>query len=352
MANSRTSTHPIPLDFPAILDANFQQINYLPPFNIDCLHKDDDWYLLCFLKEQQRNGHSYEVTFAALHAIVGTLSEQSYFHNPVNNTIGFLNQNHHLLGESGKCSFCLIKVFSTINDLSILASNKSSICQEISIALQSLIQSFPGRYSSSKENLNTETDDNYNNNKTNKSKSQALEYSLVVSNVTEVGLTYNLSKINTILLHSDGDVALNQLGYYEQGKNETSGGVSLFCDASDGIRGGFIRGTGVSQIKMDRPIALFNMFIASTGTKIALMLQRFYDTRNQDGVFGRVFYTWCPSVDELPKIKSKCFTNIPSFSHFSHAVACFFVHQYQFRHTANASDIEEVNTERKYFSKF
>ncbi|CAF0908994.1 unnamed protein product [Rotaria sordida] len=38
-----------------------------------------------------------------------------------------------------------------------------------------------------------------------------------------------------MLLHSDDDGALNQLGYYEQGKNETSAGVGLFYDASDGI---------------------------------------------------------------------------------------------------------------------
>jgi hypothetical protein len=174
---------------------------------------------------------------------------------------------------------------------------------------------------------------------------------LVVSNITEVGLLANLSKINTILLHSDGDVALNKLGYYEQGKNETSAGVSLFCDASDGIRSGFIRGTGVSQIKVNRPVALFNMFVASTGTKLALMLQRFYETRYQDGVFGRVFFTWCPSITELPKIKSKCFTNIPSFSHFANSVAYFFINQFQFRYTANKSDLIQINMECKCLSK-
>ncbi|CAF3403835.1 unnamed protein product [Rotaria sp. Silwood1] len=66
---------------------------------------------------------------------------------------------------------------------------------------------------------------------------------MIVSTCTEVGLINNLSKINTILLHPDGDVALSKLGYYEQGKNETSGGISLFCDASDGIRGVYNRGT-------------------------------------------------------------------------------------------------------------
>ncbi|UJR24352.1 hypothetical protein I4U23_005729 [Adineta vaga] len=317
MANNRASFHAIPNDFASILDTNFQQLNSLSNFDVEFLDKEDDWYLLCFLKEQQSNGHPYEVTFAGLNSIIGTLSDESCFYNPVNNSIG----------ES--------------------ASNKSSICQEVSAALQSVINSFPDRYSSAKQNLNNENDDNDRNIhlEKNKNKSQELEYSLVVSNTTEVALLTNLAKINTILLHSDGDVALGKLGYYEQGKNETSDGVSLFCDASDGIRGGFIRGTGVSQIKINRPVALFNMFVASTGTKLTSMLQRFHETRIQDGVFARVFFTWCQSINELPKIKSKSFTHIPSFSHFAHSVAYFFNNQFQFRYMANKSDVSEINSE-------
>jgi hypothetical protein len=36
----------------------------------------------------------------------------------------------------------------------------------------------------------------------------------------------NLLKLNTTLLHSDGDITLNKLDYYEQGKNETSARIS------------------------------------------------------------------------------------------------------------------------------
>ena len=72
MANNRSSTHPIPTDFSALLHANFKQLNTLPIFDIDFLDRDKDWYLLCFLREQQRNGHSFEVSFTALNAIVGT----------------------------------------------------------------------------------------------------------------------------------------------------------------------------------------------------------------------------------------------------------------------------------------
>jgi hypothetical protein len=223
----------------------------------------------------------------------------------------------------------------------------------VSAALHTVMKLFPGRYSSTTENdnINNHDNDHDNTNKI-KNKSNVEEYSLVVSNITEVGLINNLSKINTVLLHSDGDVALNKLGYYEQGKNETSAGVSLFCDASDGIRDGFIRGTGVSQIKINRPVALFNMFIASTGTKIAYMLQRFHETLVQDGVYGRVFFTWCPSICELPKAKSKCFTNVASFSHFACAVAHFFINQFQFRYSTHESDFMETNTESKYPFKY
>ncbi|CAF4425731.1 unnamed protein product, partial [Adineta steineri] len=109
---------------------------------------------------------------------------------------------------------------------------------------------------------------------------------------------------NTLLLHSDDDVALSKLGYYDQGRNETSAGVSLSCDAFDGICKGFIRETGVSQIETDSPVALFNLYVASTAIKTAHMLQRFYETNEQDGVFGRVFFTWCPTLTELPPCKT------------------------------------------------
>ncbi|CAF4818491.1 unnamed protein product [Rotaria socialis] len=324
MANNRSSTHPISADFSALLHANFKQLNSLPIFDVDFLDKDNDWFLLCFLREQQRNGRSFEVTLSGLNSIVGVLADTSYFRSVIDNKIGFLNQNHHLIGES--------------------ASNKSSTCQEISLALKTICELFPGRYSSLKKtNLDLQDDEN-NDNKT-KKKLKNEEYSMVMSNATEVGLLNNLAKVNTILLHADGDAALNKLGYYDQGKNETSAGVSLFCDASDGIFGGFIRGTGVSQVKIDRPVALLNMLIASTGSKLASMLQRFYDTKDQDGVYGRVFFTWCQSISELPMAKTISFTNVPSFSHFAYAVAQFFVNQFEFRHLANKSDTITTNND-------
>ena len=62
------------------------------------------------------------------------------------------------------------------------------------------------------------------------------DYSMVISNCTKVALIQNLSKVNIILLNSDGDIALWKLGYYDQGKGESSAGVSLFCDSFDGLR--------------------------------------------------------------------------------------------------------------------
>jgi hypothetical protein len=231
----------------------------------------------------------------------------------------------------------------------IVASNKSSICQEISLALQTVMKLFPGRYSSSKQNSDVDGDNNNMNKMKNKSNTE--NYSMVMSTSTEVGLLNNLSNVNTILLHADGDVALNKLGYYEQGRNETSAGVSLFCDASDAIFGGYIRGTGVSQVIIDRPVALFSMFVASTGTKLAHMIQRFYDTKEQDGVYGRVFFTWCQGITELPKAKTISFTNIASFSHFACAAARLFTNEFEFRHSAHKSDIAKKITESKRLFK-
>jgi hypothetical protein len=68
---------------------------------------------------------------------------------------------------------------------------------------------FPGRYSALKRDLNTDTD---TSTKSTKTKSNLNGYALVVSNMTEVGLLNNLAKVNTMLLHTDGDVALNKLG--------------------------------------------------------------------------------------------------------------------------------------------
>ena len=207
---------------------------------------------------------------------------------------------------------------------------------------------FPGRYSNIKEEP-TDDFDKIEHVKKKRKKSNDDEYSMLVSNITEVGLINNLSKVNTILLHADGDVALSKLGYYEQGKNETSGGVSLFCEASDGIYGGFVRGTGISRLQISRPIALFNMFIASTGTKIAQMLQRYHETKEQDGVYGRVFFTWCPSVCDLPRVKTQSFTNIASFSHFAYAVSYLFTNQFQFRYLAHASDFDTEHKDGELF---
>lgn len=116
MTNNRSSTHPISADFSALLHANFKQLNSLPIFDVDFLDKDNDWFLLCFLREQQRNGHSFEVTLSGLNSIVGVLADTSYFRSVIDNKIGFLNQNHHLIGESGKyCSYIAASVYEHYN---------------------------------------------------------------------------------------------------------------------------------------------------------------------------------------------------------------------------------------------
>lgn len=99
---NRLPANPIISDFSSVLHKNCKELNLLPSFDISFLNKDSDWYLLSFLREQQRNGHNFEITFAALTSIVGTLADSSYYFNSFNNKIGYLNQNHHILGESGK----------------------------------------------------------------------------------------------------------------------------------------------------------------------------------------------------------------------------------------------------------
>ncbi|CAF0845475.1 unnamed protein product [Rotaria sp. Silwood1] len=324
---SRSNINPSLSDFASLLQENFHQLNCLPIFDVEFFNKDKDWFLLCFLEEQKRNGFSYEVTLSALNSIVGVLADDCYFHNTSTKGVGFLNQNHHIIGES--------------------ASNKSAICHELSFALSTVIQLFPERYSV-KQEVKSSTD-NIDNNIKIESKHNVQEYSMIVSTCTEVGLINNLSKINTILLHPDGDVALSKLGYYEQGKNETSGGISLFCDASDGIRGVYNRGTGISQIKIARPVALLNMYVASTGTKVAQMLQKFYEDKQQDGVYGRVFYTWCRSISDLPNNRTKSFINIPSYSHFSCAAALLFSNKFEFRYLLDKSDLVHSETDNSEF---
>lgn len=100
--NNRSAMNPISSDFSGVLRKNCKELNSLPPFDVSFLDKNTDWYLLAFLREQQRNGHTYETSFAALTSIVGTFADSSYYFNPFTNRIGHINQNHHLLGESGK----------------------------------------------------------------------------------------------------------------------------------------------------------------------------------------------------------------------------------------------------------
>lgn len=105
MANNKSSIQATLSDFSTTLQNNFKELNSLPIYDSNFLNAEDDWYLLCFLREQQRNGHSVEITLSALNSIVGALAEDSYFYNFYNNSVCFLNQNHHLIGESGRCRF-------------------------------------------------------------------------------------------------------------------------------------------------------------------------------------------------------------------------------------------------------
>ena len=105
MANNKSSVQAALNDFTAVLQNNFKELNSLPIFDTNFFYREEDWYLLSFLREQERSGHTAEITLSALNSIVGALAEDSYFYNFYNNSVCFLNQNHHLIGESGKCRF-------------------------------------------------------------------------------------------------------------------------------------------------------------------------------------------------------------------------------------------------------
>jgi len=63
----------------------------------------------------------------------------------------------------------------SINFVLIIASKKSSICQEISSALQHVIQTFPNRCSSLKQNIGGDNTDNFDNNNNKNKKTHVLK---------------------------------------------------------------------------------------------------------------------------------------------------------------------------------
>ncbi|CAF3123060.1 unnamed protein product [Rotaria socialis] len=88
------------------------------------------------------------------------------------------------------------------------------------------------------------------------------------------------------------------------------------------------------------------MSIASTKAKMASMIQRYYETKEPYGVYGRVFFTWCSSVSDLPLAKTQSYTNIASLSHFAYATAGLFQNQYEFRYLAHTSDFHNKHKEK------
>jgi len=145
-----------------------------------------------------------------------------------------------------------------------------------------------------------------------KTKSNPEEYSMVVSNITEVGWFHNPVASFRWRYTKES----TRLSWTRQ-KWNISRFYSLSCNASDGIYATFIRGTSISQIKMDRPAALSNMFKARTETKSSYMLQQFYETMRLDGVFGCIFFLCCPNISDLSIAETKYLKNATSLPHLA-----------------------------------
>ena len=111
------------------------------------------------------------------------------------------------------------------------------------------------------------------------------QWAMLVSTVTEASLSQYMAYSDITLVNQDGDQALKQLNYYDQGNT----GTAVFCWAVDGCQPGQSRTTGVERIthRLSEPTKL-SLFVASTGSKFAPALLKMNEEKVNDGVFGRV----------------------------------------------------------------
>lgn len=144
-----------------------------------------------------------------------------------------------------------------------------------------LNQAYPGIYSSNDWN-ETDGDDGALKKGTGQKR---VRWAMLVSTITEAALSQYLAHSDITLLNQDGDQALKQLNYYDQG----NAGTAVFCWAIDGCQSGQSRTTSVERItnQLAEPSKL-SVFIASTGSRFTPTLQKFHEEKVNDGVFGRV----------------------------------------------------------------
>ena len=160
-------------------------------------------------------------------------------------------------------------------------TNKSFLPEELIFAHCELNRTYPGIYSS-----NDPKESDLNETSVKKIVgSKRSPWVMLLSTVTEASLSQYLADSDVTLINQDGDQALKQLNYYDQGNT----GTAVFCWAVDGCQPGQSRTTGVERIthRLAEPTKL-SLIVASTGSKFAPVLLKMNEEKVNDGVFGRV----------------------------------------------------------------
>ncbi|CAF2843321.1 unnamed protein product [Rotaria sp. Silwood2] len=306
-------------DYSSLLDSNFDILNTRPRFNAkSILNEDLDWLLLDYLKEMECIGISNEQTLNALLTMVGGLSNDSYCRHLTTGSPIWLNIFSHVLGPT--------------------ASNKSYLANELIYALKTLDNKYPTVYS------NRRMMDDIDHNEEQPNKKQKIEsWSFLASSMTEAALSKTTNFTDAMVVNPDGDSALKNFSYYEPNTNGSAQGVSCFCNSFDGIEPGSGRVTGVELSMNDRvrPSKL-TMYIASTGRKLAIPLMKMANEGGNDGIYGRVWYTYTNTVYELPDVLIEKQVSLPNLTHI--AIACHQLFQsrtIEFRYGLFRSDLDD-----------
>ncbi len=218
-----------------------------------------------------------------------------------------------------------------------LGSNKSYLANEIIYALKILDDTYPGIYSNRQTSNDTET-----NEEPPKKKQKIDSWSFLVSSITEAALSKYTNYTDVMLINPDGDNALKLLSYYEPNTVNGAPGVSWFCNAYDGIEPGTNRVTGVesSSNERDRPSKM-SIYVASTGKKLSIPIMKMVEETSNDGVHGRVWYTYNNTVRRLPDILIQKQVSLPNFSHIALGCHSFFQNRIiEFRYGLYRSDFD------------
>jgi hypothetical protein len=209
------------------------------------------------------------------------------------------------------------------------------LANEITHALKTLDDKYPGVYSSSQVLVDDVEEQG-------KKRKKIECWNFLANTITEAALSKNTNHTDVMIVNPDGDSALKLLSYYEQNSVAGAQGVSCFCTGFDGIEPGSNRSTGVESLKNQRHRpSLLNMYVVSTGKKLSVPLIKMVEEGANDGVYGRVWYTHTPTVRELPDALMERQVTLPNFTHI--ALACHQIFQsrtIEFRYSLFRTDFD------------